>query len=89
MADFDRAQMLDEIRAALDVGKPVITDSTCTKSISYDNSTQELTIEFQERGTYKYSSVPADDYLGLKGAASHGTYFNLYIRDRYDFERIA
>jgi hypothetical protein len=89
MADYDRTSMLDEIRAALDVGKPVITDSQCTKSISYDNSTQELTIEFQERGTYKYEGVPAEEYLGLKGASSHGTYFNLYIRDRYNFERIA
>lgn len=89
MATFDRAQMLDEIRAALDVGKPIITDSECTKSISYDSSNNELTIEFQERGTYKYIGVPADEYLGLKGASSHGTYFNLYIRDRYDYERIA
>lgn len=89
MADFDRAQMLDEIRAALDVAKPIITDSECTKTISYDSSTQELTIEFQERGTYKYSNVPADEYLGIKGASSHGTYFNLYIRDRYNFERIS
>lgn len=86
---IDRASMLEEIRAALDVAKPIITDSECTKTISYDVSTQELTIEFQERGTYKYEGVPADEYLGLKDAASHGTYFNLYIRDRYNFERIA
>lgn len=88
MAAFDRGVMLDEIRAALDVAKPIITDSKCTKTISYNSVTQELTIEFQERGTYRYSGVPAEDYLGLKGASSQGTFFNLYIRDRYNFERV-
>jgi hypothetical protein len=86
---LDRISFLDDIRAALDVGKPIITNSECTKTISYDSVTQELTIEFQARGTYKYDGVPSEEYLGLKGAASHGTYFNLYIRDRYSFERIA
>lgn len=80
--------MLDEIRAALDVGRPIITNSSCTHSIAYDSELQELTIVFVERGTYKYLGVPADDYLGLKGADSQGTYFNLYIRDRYPYERI-
>jgi hypothetical protein len=82
------ALTLDEIRAALDVGKPIITNSECTNTISYDAIKQELTIEFKARGTYKYSEVPADEYLGLKEASSHGTYFNLYIRDRYPYERI-
>lgn len=85
---LDRINLLDDIRAALDVDKPVITDSECTRSISYNATTDELTIEFQQRGTYRYSGVPADEYLGIRDAASHGTYFNLYIRDRYPYERI-
>ena len=80
--------MLEDIKAALDVGRPVITNSSCTHSIAYEVESQELTIVFVERGTYKYFGVPADDYLGLKEANSQGTYFNLYIRDRYPYERI-
>ncbi len=84
-----RIDLLSDIRASLDVGRPIVTESECTKSIAWNSETGDLTIEFQNRGTYKYSGVPSDEYLGLKDAASHGTYFNLYIRDRYEFERIA
>jgi lysyl-tRNA synthetase class 2 len=62
--------------------------STCVANHSYDPETQELTIEFQARGTYRYSEVPLDEAETFAAAGSLGTYFNLYIRDRYPYERI-
>jgi hypothetical protein len=66
-----------------------INDSTCVADVTYDLETESLTIEFQKRGTYKYSDVPLQDFLDFQSAASRGTYFNLYIRTAYAYERIS
>lgn len=65
------------------------TESTCVADVSYDPETFEMTVAFVKRGTYKYFEVPLDEYVDFETANSQGTYFNLYIRDRYSFERIA
>lgn len=62
--------------------------STCVASLEYDPETNELIIEFQERGTYKFYDVPPDEADGLRGATSQGTYYNLYIKGRYSYDRI-
>ena len=62
--------------------------STCVAHADYDALAQELIIHFVKRGTYVYSGVDPDEAEGLINATSQGTYFNLYIRDRYPFERI-
>ena len=62
--------------------------STCVADASYDIETSELVIAFQARGTYQYHGVDLDEWEGLRDAASQGTYFNLYIKDRYGYERI-
>ena len=70
-----------------------LAESRCVKSLDYqltDESNQgDLIIEFQKRGTYVYHDVPLDLYVDLAGAGSQGSYFNLYIRDNYSYERIA
>ena len=63
-------------------------ESKCVADISYDPESQEMTVEFQQRGTYKYQNVPLDEYVDFQSAGSQGKYFNNYIRDRYSFERI-
>ncbi len=62
--------------------------SECVKNVEYDEFTGELTIEFQERGTYKYSNFPLTEMASFIGSSSKGTYFNLYIRDKYSYERV-
>jgi hypothetical protein len=66
-----------------------INESRCVANVDYDNETQSLTVEFNQRGTYRYSNVPLDVYVDFATAGSQGTYFNLYIRPQYAFERIS
>ena len=64
-------------------------ESACVADISYDPETQDMTVEFQERGTYVYHEVPLGDYVDFQSAGSQGTYFNLYIRPKFSYERIS
>jgi len=54
--------------------------SSNLKSVGYDPKTQTLEIEFLDGSIYQYFSVPQSVYEGLMGAASHGTYFDRYIK---------
>jgi hypothetical protein len=65
------------------------TLSTCVANVEYDPTTREMIIEFMQRGTYKYKDVPIDDYVDFETSGSQGTYFNLYIRDKFEYERVA
>ena len=68
----------------------VALESRVVQSVDYDPETEELTIEFVQRGTYKYKSVPLDTYVDLATAESQGRYFNLYIRNAgFQYERIS
>jgi hypothetical protein len=62
--------------------------SQCVADVEYDPLTQDLIVEFVERGTYKYHEVPIDTYVDFETAGSQGTYFNNYIRNAYSYERI-
>jgi KTSC domain len=68
--------------------KPRARDSMCVDSLDYDELTEDLTVVFQERGTYLYHGVPLNIFVEFGASYSMGTYFNLYIRDQYSFERI-
>lgn len=63
--------------------KKTKTDSTCIDSYSYNKSNQQLTINFQQRGTYTYNGVGSDIADGLAAAGSKGSYFNSVIRPNY------
>lgn len=64
------------------------SNSTCVADVNYNPITQEMVIVFQQRGTYKYHDVPLDTYVDFESAGSRGTYFNLYIRPQFSYERI-
>lgn len=61
--------------------------STVIRAYRYDAKRRELTIVFQSRRSYTYSGVPAETYAAMKIASSKGEFFNLYIRDKFDFTR--
>ena len=73
----------------LSVPKNVGLESRCVASTDYNLAQSDLTIVFVERGTYVYHNVPLDVYTMLATAESQGRFFNLYIREQYDYERIA
>jgi hypothetical protein len=77
---YQQLQSVTEIRA------PVASSSI--RSVGYDGESEELEIEFQSGGIYRYSDVPRDTYEGLLGARSHGSYFHENIRGQYDYFRI-
>jgi len=60
-------------------------ESSCIKSIGYDDSKSVLEIEFVSRKVYQYSNVPNTVYSGILMASSKGTYFNIMIKDVYRF----
>ena len=57
--------------------------------VGYDPETQALEIAFRNGGVYRYSGVPAGVHESLMSAASHGTYFNQNIKDRYPCTKLA
>ena len=57
--------------------------------VGYDPPTRALEIAFRNGGVYRYADVPAEVHQSLMAAASHGTYFNQNIKDRYAAEKIA
>ena len=68
---------------------PIEHDSEAISGLDYDPDTQEMQIVFAKRGTYKYSEVEPQVFSEFNGAASRGTYFNMYIRNHgYYYERI-
>ena len=57
-------------------------------AIDYDWS-GTLTIAFHSGSVYEFYRVPPSEYNGLMSASSHGEYFHAYIKNRYDYRRIA
>ena len=63
-------------------------ESTLIKEISYDASTQTLTVVFvNSEDVYEYRGVPASVYEELKNAESKGSYFVKNIKDKYEFTK--
>lgn len=56
--------------------------------IDYDRKSQGLKVTFVSGRTFEYIDVPAEVAASFQSAFSKGTFFNGYIRDRYDFREI-
>lgn len=54
----------------------------------YDSDKQTLAVTLTTGRTYLYFGVPADAYSEFVTAPSQGAYFNLRIRDAYEFREI-
>jgi len=61
--------------------------SSVIRSFEYDPRRRELLIVFQSGRRYIYQAVPPATFEGLKSAASHGDFFNTYIREQFAFVR--
>jgi hypothetical protein len=62
--------------------------SSNLRSVGYDKETETLEIEFHDGGLYQYFGVPAGTYEGLVTAPSKGSYFHIFIRDRYRYRKL-
>ena len=61
----------------------VSLSSSAISQVSYNSDTKEMHITFAQGRTYIFCGVPRHIFEGLTTAASAGTYYNSYIRDRY------
>jgi hypothetical protein len=67
--------------------KPV--QSSALRSVGYQDNKGVLEVEFVNGAVYRYYGVPVSTYHGLMSAASHGRYFNQYIkRAGYRYVRV-
>lgn len=56
---------------------------------TYDTTTKDLTVIFNNGGQYKYPGVALTDYTRLEISESTGTDFNTYIKKKYtNFEKL-
>ena len=62
--------------------------SSSIRSVGYEVETQTLELVFHGGKVYRYSGVMEAIYLGLMRAASKGSYFHRYIKDRYPFAQV-
>ena len=62
--------------------------SSNISSIGYDINSNILEIEFHDGGIYQYHGVSESAYNSLMSAASHGSYFSNFIKDRYNYRQI-
>ncbi len=54
--------------------------SSSLRSVGYDPATSILEIEFNSGSVYQYDRVSQSVYTGLMQAASHGQYFDRFIK---------
>lgn len=68
--------------------KKHLVDSSNLEWVAYDKKNSELYIQFHSGGLYKYMNVPENIFNGLLSAGSHGRYFWMKIRDKYDYAKL-
>jgi KTSC domain-containing protein len=62
--------------------------STAIANIAYSQTRERLTVTFVTGRIYEYIDVPSEVAASFESAFSKGTFFNSYIRDRYDFREL-
>ena len=62
--------------------------STAIADLDYDLGRERLTVTFVTGRIYEYVDVPREVAASFQSAFSKGSFFNGYIRDRYDFREI-
>ncbi|WP_370004330.1 KTSC domain-containing protein [Pseudomonas sp. N2-3-1-14] len=61
----------------------VAVHSEAMTAVGYDAGSKRMRIRFQQGHAYDFCNVPPSIHEGLMSAASKGSYYNRYIRDRY------
>lgn len=64
-------------------------NSSALARVAFDESRQDLHVEFHDGSVYVYRGVTATVYLELLTAESQGGYFSRKIRNTYVSERLS
>ena len=59
-------------------------NSTAISRIECDSASRQMYITFHDSGAYTFCGVPESVYEDFIAAQSKGTFYNDYIKDRYD-----
>ena len=62
--------------------------STSITRFGYDDTRQELSVEYQDGRKYRYLKVPQAVFEQLKSASSKGQFINQNIKGTYDYEEV-
>jgi 1,2-phenylacetyl-CoA epoxidase PaaB subunit len=57
--------------------------SSTIRAIGYDQRRKTLQVEFKNGRAYHYLDIPREIYIAFVNAASHGAFFNRFIRNKY------
>ncbi len=57
--------------------------SSTIRAIGYDAWGKTLQVEFKSGRVYHYVDIPREIYIAFLNAASHGAFFNRFIRNKY------
>jgi len=63
-------------------------ESSNIEAVGYNQSTEELFIEFKNGVTYKYEKVSFNVFIDLLDADSIGSFFYKHIRSDYAFTKL-
>jgi hypothetical protein len=58
-------------------------NSSAISAVGYDSSTRRMKITFVQGQAYDFCGVPQQVFDGFLRASSKGSYYNDYIKDRY------
>jgi hypothetical protein len=64
-------------------------NSTNLSHIGYDETSKTLKVRFRENGAeYKYLDVSKNAYDRLMNAKSIGSFFSIYVKNQYKYEKL-
>ncbi|MCX7238537.1 KTSC domain-containing protein [Polynucleobacter sp.] len=58
--------------------------SSAMDAVGYDKDKQRLFIKFKQGDTYTFCRVPESIHQGLMTAGSKGSYYDNFIKDKFD-----
>lgn len=76
------------VKIMMERSEKTSVQSSNINSISYDDKTNTLVIEFMNSSTYKYLDVPEQVYADFLAAQSHGKFVSDNIKGKYPFEKM-
>lgn len=68
--------------------KMISVESSNLDRVGYDDSTNDLYVQFKSSGLYVYRNVPKEVYDELLNAESKGKYHNKNIKWKYEYKRL-
>lgn len=62
--------------------------STVIKQFKYDAASKQMQVVFTTGKIYVYKEVPEQLYNDMQKAFSKGEFFNLHIRNHFEFDKL-